>query len=153
MRCTQRRRPAGGVKTRRIPAGKFFPGVIGFSEAKVVKSDRRGGSNKALGGVDKSLSTILVHDAQRESHLRRAAPGGFFKIPHTGVERVHKAVAQANADDVFALRQTRGGVIAVIIQDIGGIADIGGKRPLSDVLAVDRQGVKAKAADQQPGLA
>ena len=88
---------------------------------------------------------------QPEGHLGRAAEPGLVEVPDMAARIVLEPVAQPQAQHVLARLQRQ--LVGIVIDDIVGIADVGGQRPFGDPPPVEVQLVKAERADEQTALA
>lgn len=77
----------------------------------------------------------------------RAEAFCLVKIPHTSAKRIYHAVAEQDADGIFARVQVGENVVCIIVAILVGITDIGGKMAFRDLLPVCEKTVKSQTAD------
>ena len=123
------------------------PRVVDLAAAVIVEQYGRIADAEALVALQLGRAAVRSRQAQAHRKAGRAPPGRLFKVPDRPAGIVLEPVAQQHRDDVFPLDKVPAHVVAVIIDQVVGAADVGRQHALGDVPSVDKQPVKACRRD------
>ena len=144
--------PGAVVKAGQIPAGDLQPGVVFFTHAQFVGYGGGGSADKCFVSLDLGDGAVSAGQPQADGQLRGGTPGCFLKIPDIAAEAVLHAVAQQEAQYVFAGDQSVSQIVNVVVHHIVSGGNIGGQVAPGQFDTVEPEPVKAQTADRDLSL-